>query len=201
MMMAWLKQQMEARGVSQRELAGVVGMTEQMFSNVMNGRRSFKALEVDAIRRFFGFQLPEDAQVPIAVVGRVAAGDHIDLVDDHAKGAGLYSIVRPAWVPVSGYVAAEISGSSAEPWALDGDVIFWSRRALAVLDSDLGRPVVAETEDGRVMLKRLGSGTKPGTWSLLSLNPTHPSLMDVRLSWAARVLPPLRREDVIVANA
>ena len=199
--MAWLRQQMDAHGVTQRELAGVVGMTEQMFSNVMNGRRSFKAPEVDAIRRYFGYQLPEDMQVPIAVVGKVAAGDHIDLVDNYAKGAGLYSIVRPQWVPVTGYVAAEISGSSAEPWALEGDVIFWSRQALTVLDQDLGRPVVAETDDGKVVLKRLASASKPGTWSLLSLNPLHPNLIDVRIKWAARVLTPLRREDVVVVHA
>lgn len=194
----WLRNQMDARGLTQRELAAKIGITEQMFTNVLAGRRAFKAREVDAIRKSFGCTLPEERPVTIAVAGKVGAGDHIELMDNHGKGAGLYHIARPEWLPVSGIVAAEIEGASAEPWALSGDVIFWSRKAMAVMPEDLGRPVVAELEDGRVMLKRLGSSTKPGCWSLFSLNPTHPNLIDVRLKWAARVLPPLPRDDVVI---
>lgn len=194
--MDWLRNQMELRGLTQRELALSIGMTEQMFTNVMVGRRVFKAREVDAIRRAFGYSLPEDRPLDIAVAGKVGAGDHVQLFDDHEKGGGLYHIVRPEWVPAHGVVAAEIEGASAEPWALSGDIVFWRRDAIAVLDADLGRPVVAELADGRVVLKRLANGNEIGKWSLLSINPTHPNMLNVELKWAARVLPPLPRDDV-----
>lgn len=199
--MIWLSNQLKVRGMTQRELAHTIGMTETMFSNVIAGRRTFKAREVDAIRRAFGFVLPEDQPQTITVAGRVGAGDAITLIDDHAKGDGLFHIARPNWLPSSGVVAAQIDGSSAEPWALSGDIIFWRRDAMAVLGEDLGRPVVAELEDGRVMLKRLASGSEPGTWSLLSINPAHPNVMNVRLKWAARVFPPLPKDEVRYMSA
>jgi transcriptional regulator with XRE-family HTH domain len=196
MEMGWLREQLELHGMTQKELATTAGMTETMFSNVLAGRRLFKASEVDAIRRAFGFSLPEDQPATVAVAGRVAAGDHLDLVDDFEKGDGLYHIARPSWLPPHGVVAAEISGSSAEPWALEGDVIFWARHAMGVLEEDVGRPVVAKLGDDRIVLKRLVRSAAPDRWTLLSLNPVHPNLVDVEVEWAARVLPPLPRDEV-----
>lgn len=199
--MNWIKQQMALKGISQRELALSVGLTDAKMSNVLRGERLLKSTEADDIRRFFGYALPEDNNPTIAVVGRVAAGNHIQLEDDFEKGAGLYTIRRPAWIPNKNVAAAEISGSSAEPWALAGDIIFWQRQAIGVLTEDLGRPVIAELEDGTVVLKRLATGSKPGLWSLISLNPTHPNIFDVHLRWASRVFPPLSQDEVEVVNA
>lgn len=194
--MIWIKEQLAIHGQTQRELAAAIGLTEVMFSNIITGRRSLKATEASKIRTFFGLTLPEDMPSSIAVVGKVGAGDHIELADNFAKGAGLYHIKRPAWLPPNNIAAAEIEGSSAEPWALSGDIIFWRREAVAVLQEDLGRAVVAELADGTVVLKRLASGGQAGTWSLISINPSHPNLIDVKLKWASRVLAPMAREDV-----
>lgn len=198
--MDWVKQQLDVRGLTQRSLIDVLGLTEAQISHMFTGRRRVLADEADKIRRFFGYKLPEDAPVTIAVTGRVAAGDHVELFDDYAKGAGMFHIERPDWLPPTGVAAAQIDGTSAEPWALSGDIIFWTRHAMAVNDSDLGRPVIAEMDDGRVVLKRLASGSQPGVWSLLSINPTHPNLMNVRLRWASRVLAPLAFDDVRIID-
>lgn len=195
----WLKRTLQERGITQECAAIGSGMTQNMLTKSLNGHRKLTADEADAIRRYLGIDLPEDRH-PITVIGKIGAGSHIELADDYQKGAGLYSIERPAWVPAKGYAAAQIDGSSAEPWALDGDIVFWSRKAIAVMDDDLGRPVVAELEDGRVMLKRLASSSKPGCWSLLSINPTHPNLLDVRLRWSARALAPLAFDQVHVID-
>lgn len=198
--MDWISEHLKAKGISQRALGDAIGISEQKVSNVMRGRRRFTAKETDAIRRFFGYELPEDHCSTIAVAGKVGAGDQIELVDGYMQGAGMYIIERPPWVPRKNVVAVEIDGSSAEPWALDGDIIFWSRDQITVDQMDLGRPVVAELADGRVMLKRLASGTEAGRWSLLSINPTHPNVIDVPLGWAARALPPLPRDQVKIAQ-
>lgn len=198
--MDWLRNQMVERGMTQHELAMRVGMTDQMFTNVVKGRRKFKAEEVDRIRQIFHHDLPLPTPPAIAVAGKVGAGDHVELVDDYARGAGIYHIRRPQWIPTSGVVAAVVDGSSAEPWALDGDIVFWRREYEAVSMADLGRPVIAECKSGEVMLKRLAMGNKPGRWSLLSINPTHPSLFDVELKWAARAMPPLAKDEVFVVH-
>jgi transcriptional regulator with XRE-family HTH domain len=196
----WIREQLAIAGKTQADLGDAIGLTSVQVNKILQGNRSLKSFEADKIRRFFGFSLPEERPSTLAVAGRVAAGDHLELVDDYARGEGMYHIVRPDWAPASGIVAAEVDGSSAEPWALPGDIIFWSRKALAVHQEDLGRPVVAETEDGRIMLKRLATGSRLGLWSLLSINPTHPNVMDVKLKWASRVLAPLPRDEVRIVD-
>ena len=199
--MDWIRQQMEIKGVSQRELGYAIGLSDAKISNVLRGARQLKANEADGIRRFFGFHLPEDRNPTIAVIGKVGAGDHIQMADDYEKGAGLYIIERPEWLPDHNVGAAEIDGGSAEPFALNGDIVFWRRDAITVHPEDLGRPVVAETGGGAVVLKRLASGSRPGTWSLLSLNPTHPNIHDVYVRWASRVLAPLPKDQATIVNA
>lgn len=194
--MEWLKHQMERRGFTQHELAMRIGITDQMFTNVVKGRRKFKAIEVDKIRSLFGQDPDEVARPSIAVVGKVGAGDHIELVEEYGRGEGLYHIKRPLWIPDHGVAAAVVDGSSAEPWALDGDIVFWSREHDGVSISDLGRPVVAECKTGEIVLKRLAVGNSPGKWSLFSINPLHPAMWDVELKWAARAYPPLAKDDV-----
>lgn len=59
--MHWIDQQLEQRKMTRRELVGhIPGMTETKMSLVMNGRRKLIADEADAIRRFFGYRLPDD---------------------------------------------------------------------------------------------------------------------------------------------
>lgn len=192
---------MEIRGLTQREVAGAIGLNDTKFSLVMSGSRQLKAREADGIRRFFGFDLPEDIPATIAVVAEVGAGDHVTFCDAYEQGGGLYHIARPTWIPKENVVAAEVDGGSAEPWALDGDIIFWRRNALAVMHEDLGRPVVAKLKDGRFVLKRLSSGSKPGRWNLLSINPSHPNIVDAEVLWAARVLAPLPRDRAQIVSA
>lgn len=192
----WIRQQLAIAGKTQADLGNAIGLTSVQVNKILTGNRLLKSHEADRIRRFFGYELPEERPASIAVVGHVGAGDSVQLIDAYEKGAGLYHIQRPSWVPSCGIAAAEIVGSSAEPWALPGDIVFWRRDHMAVLVEDLGRPVVAQIADGRVVLKRLASGTRPGLWSLLSINPTHPNIMDVEVTWAARVLSPLAADQV-----
>lgn len=72
----WLKQALETKGISQRELAERVGLTESQISKVMSGDRALKADEADAIRRALGYMLPEDLK-PGSVERQI-----IDLVAD-----------------------------------------------------------------------------------------------------------------------
>lgn len=199
--MEWIRQQLDTKGLSQADLGAAIGLTSVQINKVLTGYRSLKASEADGIRRFFGYELPEDLPTSIAVVGKVGAGDHVQLADDYEKGAGLYTIERPMWIPNHNMAAAEVDGGSAEPWALDGDVIFWRREARGVFEQDLGRVVIAEMDTGEVVLKRLASSPEPNKWSLLSINPTHPNIMDSGVKWASRVVAALPRDQVHVLEA
>lgn len=196
----WIREQLAIAGKTQSDLGNAIGLTGVQINKVLQGGRALKSQEADSIRRFFGFDLPEERPSTIAVIGQVAAGDDVMLVDDYEKGAGMYHIVRPNWLPRSSVAAAEVTGGSAEPWALGGDIVFWKRDGVTVHAEDLGRPVIAALADGRVVLKRLASGSKPGVWNLLSINPSHANIVDATLIWASRVLPPLPRDEVKVIH-
>ena len=60
MLVNWIDKQIERRGINRRELAEHIGLTESQMSKVMNGTRRLTADEADAIRRFFGYRLPDD---------------------------------------------------------------------------------------------------------------------------------------------
>ncbi|WP_354002456.1 LexA family transcriptional regulator [Pseudogemmobacter faecipullorum] len=190
---------MEARNMSQRDLAATIGITEQMFTNVIAGRRQFKASEVDAIRRTFGYRLPEDPSPMIAVAGHVGAGAHVDLVDAYEKGEGLYRVACPPQLSPRGIVAVEVEGDSMAPIFTPGTVLFYSRETIGVPVEAIGHICVCEDEAGKAWVKVVKTGSQEGTFSLISINPEAENMHGVRLKWAARVklsLPPEMVERV-----
>jgi len=61
----WIDRQLEARQLPRKVLADAIpGMTEVKLSLSMSGRRRFTVDEADAIRRFFGYSLPDDPKDP-----------------------------------------------------------------------------------------------------------------------------------------
>ena len=65
--MNWLTEQLQRKGMNRRQLAAVIpGMTETKLSLSMSGARKLSASETDAIRRFFGYRLPDDPQDTLA---------------------------------------------------------------------------------------------------------------------------------------
>lgn len=85
--MQWVREQMERRKVSQADLAAAIGLTEPQMSKVMGGTRSLKASEADAIRRFFGYQMPDDQgdQLYAAILDQLTV-----LKSDQKRALALY---------------------------------------------------------------------------------------------------------------
>lgn len=80
------ERQMPRRALSQ----AVPHLTEQKISNVFAGRRKLSAEELDTIRRFFGYRLPEELDEKpqsVAVVAADAAGQSIAIIDAHTTDA------------------------------------------------------------------------------------------------------------------
>lgn len=191
--MDWLRQQMNDRQLTQRDVAAVAGMSEQMFTNVVKGRRKFTVDEVDTIRRYLGYRLPEDAAPAVAVAGRVGAGAQVDLVDAYEKGDGLFRVAVPDGVSPRGIVAVEVEGDSMAPIYQPGEILFYSRDTVGVPTEAIGRICVCEDETGKAWVKVVRVGREEGTFSLISLNPEAENMHGVRLKWAAQVkfnLPP-----------
>lgn len=61
MRVSWIDEQLSKRGLPRRALADAVpGLTESKLSLVFKGERKLSADEADAIRKFFGYHLPDE---------------------------------------------------------------------------------------------------------------------------------------------
>jgi hypothetical protein len=83
-------------------------------------------------------------------------------------------------------------------FAEDGSLLYFEAQKTPPTPDMLGYPCIVETEDGRVLLKRLLKGSRPGLYDLESQ--VGPTLSDMRLRWAAEItaiIPPKAARRII----
>ena len=119
----------------------------------------------------------------VNVVGFVGAGAEIYPIDDHAMGAGLAEVEAPP-ERTKDTVAVTVRGDSMWPAYRDGDVLYYNERR-EDLDALLMRECVVHLRDGRVFVKTLTPGSRPGFYTLTSYNA--PPIPDCEIEWAARI--------------
>lgn len=120
----------------------------------------------------------------IPVVGYVGAGALIYNFEGQVTEGELDRIDAP---PDSGpnTVAVKVRGESMPGEADEDSILVYDERLDPPDPSLVGRLCVVWCEDGRVLVKRLGFGSQPGLWSLVSTG-GHVE-RDVALKAAARV--------------
>jgi hypothetical protein len=67
----------------------------------------------------------------------------------------------------------------------DGDLVFYDDRRQPVTPDLLGKVCVIGRSDGRVVIKKLAAGSRPGHFHLISYNAAPE--FDVAVEWAAKV--------------
>lgn len=96
-------------------------------------------------------------------------------------------------------VALEVNGLSMPMFADDGSLIYFEDQKVEPTPDLIGEICAVETEDGRVLVKRLLRGSAPGLFDLESI--VGATIKDVRLKWAAEItniVPPRQARRVIV---
>lgn len=99
-------------------------------------------------------------------------------------------------------VALEVNGLSMPMFADDGSLIYFEDQKVEPTPDLLGEVCAVETEDGRVLVKRLKRGSQPGLFDLESI--VGATIKDVRLRWAAEItniVPPRQARRVIVRSS
>ena len=123
----------------------------------------------------------------IPAVGYVGAGEVIFALDDHARGAGIEEIEAPGGVGEHAF-AVVVRGNSMAPRFKDGEYLGYSRDEGLDPTRCYGRECVVETRDGRKLVKILERGSRPGVFTLVSVNSSVPIEQDVELDWIAPVV-------------
>lgn len=185
-------------GLKTDQLAELVGSTQATVSKWENDVHNVKqsmivkiatALSVDLVWLMTG-ENDDTASEGLPIVGYAGSGAVVYPIDDHALGGGLDFIDPPFGVP-DDCVGVINSGESNYPDIEDGDVLIYRRDAPFVLHECINKRCIVETEDGRVLIKRLKMGTEPGTFDLLSTNAE--TMKNVRIIWAAKILGTVHR--------
>lgn len=190
-----LEHALEKTGRSLRSVAIKAGVSYDQLKSLRQGK-SQKTNVDDAMKvaRAFGVSLEDfyageltPLEPVIAIAGHVGAGARVELSDPHSKGDGIYHIKCPSEMSPRGIVGVEVLGDSMTPIYHPCDILLYSREALGVPSEAIGKVCICEDDEGRAWVKVVRTGSREGTFSLISVNPEADNMHGVRLKWAAPV--------------
>jgi len=186
------------------------GWNKNSYKSNENGNAPFSYAQAEAYAEAFGVRaawlysgtLPMHVGKPDLrlIIGRVGADPEGTVVMTSADAVFDYAPPPPGGTSAS--VALEVRGHSMHGWADDGALIYFEDQRTPPTPDLLGQVCIVETEDGRVLVKRLLRGSAPDRFDLESIN--GPTMSDVRLVWAAEVtaiIPPRQAGRVILRGA
>lgn len=171
-----------------------MGLDAPAVSNMLKGKRGMSIDEAAMIAVYLnvdihnvlthsGITVVSATSRRIRVVGYVTAGDQMVLKSENDPGDGIEDVEAPPGFFGSAVI---VRGDSFSPRFLDGEILAY-RDEPGDPELLLGSEVIAHLTDGRTLLKRLGGGSTPGRYSLISLNPTVPAIVDAPLEWVAKI--------------
>ncbi len=200
---------MEANGLKTKRVAITSGVPQSTLASFVQGvSQSLKgeteekiatAYDTTVDAMFAGAINSQSVrQTPLVrIIGRVGADASGEVI--LSTGHETWDQAPPAFGTTSKAVALEVRGHSMHTFAEDGALIYFEEQKTAPDVDMLGYPCVVETEDGRVLVKRLMRGSRPDLYDLESI--VGPTIRDVRLNWAAEILavvPPRQARRIIV---
>lgn len=127
----------------------------------------------------------------VPIIGRVGADNEGTVFLAEGQPRPDYAPMPPGGSEQS--VALDVSGHSMRGLVDDGGLIYFDDQHTPPSLEMLGHVVVVETEDGRVLVKRLLRGSEKGLYDLESLS--GPTLRDIKIRWAAHItfiIPPFQ---------
>lgn len=182
---ALLNKIQEQEGWNQTELGKKVGVTQPTISRWKSGEdapigpNEKKLLQLARQLRVIN-HVPKTDGLAVPVVGYVGAGGQVA----YAEGQGPFGEAPMPPGATPGIVAVTVRGDSLGVLGNDA-TIYYDNRQDPPTDALLGRLCVIGLPDGRILVKTLLKGSKPGLFHLIAV--AGPNLMDHAVDWAARV--------------
>lgn len=178
-----LKKLRESRKWTQGQAADAMGVSFGQYVKLERGERRLTQEYIQQAAKAFDV-VPAailSARTTVPVLGYVGAGAAAHYYVD--AGDALDEVP----MPVGGNdntVALEIKGDSLGPFFNQWLVYYDERRDPPTMDL-IGNLCVVETIEGKILVKKLMRGSRPGLYHLLSQ--TESPIEDQELVWAARV--------------
>lgn len=176
-----LKELRNQAGMTQDEAAAAMNVSRGQYIKLERGERRLTSDYIARAAKAFNVPVASILEsLTVPVLGYVGAGSVAYYTDPGGH-------LDEAPMPPGGNentVALEVRGDSLGPF-FNQWLVYYDEVRQPVTPNLIGKLVVCETVDGRVLVKKLGRGTKPGLYHLYSQ--TESPMEDVELVWAARV--------------
>lgn len=179
---AALRRVMERKGIKPKPLAKRAGLGDTSVRDLLDNPG--RDIKIGTLQKLAGAldvnveDLLGDRGVPLT--GRVGAGGTI-IFEEHDGG----TVPRP---PGGGgdLEALEVIGDSMLPRYSSGDVVYIKREHDGLTAESIGDYCAVRLTTGETYIKLLARGSRPGFWTLRSLNAA--DIEDVELDWATPIL-------------
>ena len=162
----------KAKGMTQTEVAKIIGLTQSAYSDWERGETKIDSQSLKKLAALFETSVdyllgdtPSGRRgVPIPVLGDVAAGIPIEAVEDIVD----YEEIDAAMAATGDFFGLRIKGASMEPRIREGDVVIVRKQE----DADTGDTAVVLVNGDSATVKRIKKEPDGGIW-LLPNNPAY----------------------------
>ena len=181
-----LRRYMALRKVKPTTLSLALGQSKTLIKDLMENTTDIKLSTLVRIADFLSVDVSDILARPrVPIVGYVGAGGQI-IYDDIGETLDPdNSVLHPPGVSGK-LIALMVRGDSMLPRYRDGDVIYVQRNHDGVLAEYVGEDCAIRLCSGETYIKQLAYGSKPGLFTLMSLNAA--PMADVEIEWATLVL-------------
>ncbi|MDH7640546.1 S24 family peptidase [Sphingomonas oryzagri] len=178
---AELRRLMAKKGLKAKRLSLDAGLGETAVRDIFE--RPDADMKVGTLHKLAGaldVTIDDIIGSKIDIVGRVGAGGNV-IYEENPLG----SAPRPPGIGGT-LEALEVDGSSMLPRYSSGDVVYIARQHDGVSEEDIGEFCAIRLLTGETYIKQLALGSRPGFFTLRSLNAE--DISDVEVEWATPIL-------------
>jgi repressor LexA len=181
-----LQRIMDRKGVKPTTLSLAVGTSKTLVKDLLTKNDDVKISTLVKLAGALDVPLEELlARPPVPIVGRIGAGGAIVFEDIGESVEPDNYVPRPP--AISGQlIALEVVGESMLPKYRNGDIIYVCRSHDGALEDYIGEDCAVRLVTGETFIKQLAYGSKPGVFTLRSLNAA--DIEDVEIEWATPVI-------------
>lgn len=183
-----LRRAMERKGIKAKPLAKAAGLGETAVRDILESRSADP--KVGTLRKL---AIPLDTSIEeligvneVLLAGRIGAGGEVI----YEETGGLETVPRPPGLGGT-LEALEVVGDSMLPRYSSGDIVYISRTHDGIDPDAIGEYCAARLTSGETYIKQLARGSRPGFFTLRSLNAA--DIEDVELVWATPIVSVLPR--------
>lgn len=175
-----LRHLMEAKQIKAKPLSKRAGKGETFVRDMLDG----DDVKIGNLHRLAGALDVTLSEIigtgTVRVAGRIGAGGEV--IHEEADGGRVPS---PAGFGTE-VEALEVEGSSMFPRYSSGDIVYIEKGERGLREADIGDFCAVRLTTGETYIKQIAYGSRPGFWTLRSLNAE--DITDVEIEWAQPVI-------------